>query len=405
MLLGGGGQGRDRVGHPRVGILPGHAELGGEVVRAEREHVNPGDRRDLARAGDAGRGLDQDLHDRRLIEGRVQGRRRGRPQAELGHRGELRPLPAGREPAGPGDGGGLGGGFDAGCDDALGAAVQERAERAVLAFPDPDEGEQAQIDRGRAQAGGDVQGHRRMLEVDHDRVVPGRLGDPDDIGRAAAADGEHQHRVGTAQPVQGTRSPGLPLRVGLAVEAGDNDGRRVGFHERDQLGARIVGDGPRQQLGGILHHHARSRVTRANQSSGPCTVEASRRRWRCRGRWPPCSAGGDGEARVAVRTCTAREFGRGPQAGPRACGSAGFQFARAWAARPPRLRPGRGAAGRRRAEGDEDSFGDQPALDTARTTPAMLCATPGSHRPSAGRPGPRRSPSPAPSRCRRRQAR
>jgi len=49
------GQGRDRAGHARVGVLPGPAELGGEIVRAERQHVYPVDRRDLVRVRHAGR--------------------------------------------------------------------------------------------------------------------------------------------------------------------------------------------------------------------------------------------------------------------------------------------------------------------------------------------------------------
>ena len=63
--------------------------------------------------------------------------------------------------------------LDAGRDDALRAAVEQAAERAVLPFLDPDEGEQAQIARCRAEARRDVQRHRRMLEVHHDGVVPG----------------------------------------------------------------------------------------------------------------------------------------------------------------------------------------------------------------------------------------
>src|ERR1700733_4294878 len=41
-----------------------------------------------------------------------------------------------------------------------------------------------------------------MLEVDHHRVVPGGLRDPHHVRRAARADGEHQHRVTAAQPVE-----------------------------------------------------------------------------------------------------------------------------------------------------------------------------------------------------------
>ena len=170
--LAGGGQGGDRLGHPRVGVLPGHAELGGEVVRAEREHVDPGDRRDLVARW------------RRRPGSRSGSRRRWRRRAP----GSASPpgSAAGRTGA-PWRAGSAGRGARTGRPgrrSAASAAVSTRGAMMPWAPPSSrrpiapysrsgmrTKGNRPRSCRGRAQAARRRQGHRRVLEVDHDGVV------------------------------------------------------------------------------------------------------------------------------------------------------------------------------------------------------------------------------------------
>jgi hypothetical protein len=71
------------------------AQFGGEIVRADREHVDAVDARDGVGVGDALGGLQEDLDDRLRVQRRVRVGGRRRSHAELGHRRDLRPLPTG----------------------------------------------------------------------------------------------------------------------------------------------------------------------------------------------------------------------------------------------------------------------------------------------------------------------
>ena len=53
---------RDRIREPRIVIASWHAELGGEVVGTDGDHVHAVHRRDRVRDRDTGRGFHQDLH-------------------------------------------------------------------------------------------------------------------------------------------------------------------------------------------------------------------------------------------------------------------------------------------------------------------------------------------------------
>jgi hypothetical protein len=203
-----------RVADPRVVVASRHSQLSGQVVRPDGQHVHAVERGDRVGAGHARGCLDQDLRDRRPVQHGVQRGRRSRPHAELRHRRQLRALPARGEAARPGDRPRLIGRVYPGRDDALRAAVEQPPDRAVVLLRDTDERCQAKIAGGRAQLGGDIERHGRVLEIDHHRVVSSLPRDAHHIGGPATADAEHQCQLPVPQAVE-ERVPaaGIGLRI------------------------------------------------------------------------------------------------------------------------------------------------------------------------------------------------
>src|ERR1700722_11089750 len=154
-----------RVADSGVVVAPGYSQLSGEVVSSDGQDVHLVELRDRVSAGDAVGCLEQDRHDRGVVEGRVELYRGSGPHAELRHHRKLRALAPRSEPAGPANRPGLVHGLDPRCDDALCPAVEQPPDRAVLTLRHAGERCQAEIARGRAELGGHVGRHIRGLEV------------------------------------------------------------------------------------------------------------------------------------------------------------------------------------------------------------------------------------------------
>ncbi len=85
--------------------------------------------------------------------------------------------------------------LDARHDDAGGAGVEQPPDHAVFALRHAHERDDADVERRGADRAGHVDRHGAVLQVDPDRMVPGRLGQPRDLRRARAADAERRHRL------------------------------------------------------------------------------------------------------------------------------------------------------------------------------------------------------------------
>ncbi|MDT4854198.1 hypothetical protein FQZ97_884880 [compost metagenome] len=200
--------------HLRMPRIAGVAEVRGEVVGTNGEDVHARQRRDGVGVLHAQAALDEHLHRHGVIHQGVHLLHRQAAEPHLHQRGDLRALATGRETAGREVALSLLNGLHPGRDDAQGPAIENPSDDAKVLFRHPHPGRHAQVQGGRAELRGVIQGNPAVFQVHPDRVVAGGPGPAHEIGAPGGTNAESKDGPGGVEALH---------QVGQGRQAGSGD--------------------------------------------------------------------------------------------------------------------------------------------------------------------------------------